>query len=62
MNTYRQHTTENLLSIARVTCPLAVAKELERRGYAYDARCGRYVKEPARNDWRQPCSDESLSY
>jgi len=50
MNAYRQHTTESLLHLVRFMAPLALRQELERRGYTYDARCGRYVKEPTRNE------------
>jgi hypothetical protein len=51
-------TTEDLLRIERFASTLAVRNELERRGYVRDSR-SYYVKEPLRNDWRQPCSDES---
>jgi hypothetical protein len=57
--TYRQHTTDDLLRKAAVSRPLALAQEIERRGYSYNARLGRYVKEPTRNDWQQPCSSEA---
>ncbi len=39
-------TTEALLHIARFMRPLAVVQELERRGYWYNPRHGRFIKEP----------------
>jgi len=49
MNAYQQHRTSDLLRMERVASTLAIRQELERRGYTYDARCGRYVKEPTRH-------------